>query len=141
MMNEEEDKIEDILQKSTPPKNCDSFDYKININMSKKISQLKVEDDTSNLRTMCENYAQALENDAHRLRAKQKKRYDEWFDNLEKDCYPARDIVNLYNMFFGHELPISRLGFGHLDGTKRHFTHKKVKRNNKFITMYYKKNE
>lgn len=141
MMNEEEDKIEDILQKSTPPKDCDSFDYKININMSKKISQLKVEDDTSNLRTMCENYAQALDNDAHRLRAKQKKRYDEWFDNLEKDCYPARDIVNLYNMFFGHELPISIQGFGMLKGTKKHFTHKRVKIDKKLTTIYTKKQE
>ena len=36
MMNEEEDNLENILQKQTPPSGIDSLEYKINRTMSKK---------------------------------------------------------------------------------------------------------
>ena len=141
MMNEEEDNLENILQKQTPPSGIDSLEYKINRTMSKKISQLDIIDDAPKLCSLSENYVHMLENDAHRIREKQRKRYDEWFNSLEKECYPANDILRMYNMFFGHELPISIQGFGMLKGTKKHFTHKRVTIDKKLTTIYTKKQE
>lgn len=104
--------------------------------MSKKISQLDIQDCEPKTRILRESYVKALEKNAHRKRAKQKKRYDDRLNNLEKECYSVKDILHMYNPFFGHELPISNIGFGTLKGTRKHFTHKRIKRNNKLITIY-----
>lgn len=141
MNNEEEDKIENLLEKQTPPSGRNSYEYKINMNLSKKISRLEAKPGTREKSQLAENYVHAQELDARKKRAKQQKRYQEWFDNLEKECYPARDIVYMYNMFFGHELPISYQGFGQLNETKKHFTRKRIKRNRKLITVYSKRKE
>lgn len=80
-------------------------------------------------------------NDRINRRRREKKRFQEFYDTLDKDDYTSTEIVQEYNNFF-HLVPnqqITKIGFGMLKETKSHFSKKRKEiGGNKKIAIYKK---
>lgn len=89
------------------------------------------------------NPARRLINDRRNRRNSEKKKFQEFYDSLDKNEYTSNEIVREYNEYYNLDQnhQISHCGFGRLNEVKAHFTKKqKDIRNNKKI-MIYKKNQ
>ena len=80
-------------------------------------------------------------NKARRARRLQKKKYQEWQEQLDKDKYTAQELVDAYNKYFSseEEEQIDVQSFGQLKETKIFFDHKRKREKGKLITFYTKK--